>query len=160
MNGQPIKSRVWQKLWMISKCGWEMRKAMCVRFLFREATCSVTERISFFCSSAAIIRKVVLEFVWIFFLVGPFSRHVSIGMWGCDCWLFGQFGEPFSRELHACVFFRFDNICDFAHQRHVRYQLWCCIAVRRRRFSRAPHVSTDFESQADQSTTGEHPQLP
>ena len=26
--------------------------------------------------------------------------------------------------------------------------------------SRAPHVSTDFESQADQDTSGAHPQLP
>ena len=55
---------------MISKCGWEMKKAMCVRFLFVQprvvSTCSVTERISFVNSLAAAFRKGVLEFVWSF----------------------------------------------------------------------------------------------
>ena len=62
---------------MIPKCGWEMqKKAMCVRFLFVQpgvvSPCSVTERISFVNSFAAVFRKGVLEFVWIFDLVGPF----------------------------------------------------------------------------------------
>ena len=46
---------------MISKCGWEMKKAMCVRFLIVQpgvvSTCSVTERISFVNSFAAFFRK-------------------------------------------------------------------------------------------------------
>ena len=80
--------------WVISKCGWEVKKTMCVRFLYFQpgvvSTCSVTERISSANSVAAVFRKCVLEFVWNFYLVGPFLRHVSKGMWGCDCWLFGQ----------------------------------------------------------------------
>ena len=57
--------------WMISKRGWEMnKKAMCLRFLFVQpgvvSTCSVTGRISFVNSFAAVFRKGVLEFVWIF----------------------------------------------------------------------------------------------
>ena len=79
--------------------------ALCVRFLFVQpgvvSTCSVTERISFVNSFAAVFRKGVLEFVWNFYLVGPFLRHVSKGMWNGD-WT--EFGVPFSRELHACVF--------------------------------------------------------
>ena len=66
---------------------------MCVRFLFVQpgvvSTCSVTELISCVNSFAAVFTKGVLEFVWIF-LVGPFLRHVSKSMWGCDCWLFGH----------------------------------------------------------------------
>ena len=80
---------------MISKCGWEMKKKQCVYgfFFFQPgvvSTCSVTERISFVHSFAAVFRKGVLEFVWNLYLVGPFLRHVSKGTWGCDCWLFGQ----------------------------------------------------------------------
>ena len=52
------------------------KKAMCVRFLFVQpgvvSTCSVTERISSVNSFAAFSRKGVFEFVWIFYLVGPF----------------------------------------------------------------------------------------
>ena len=43
---------------------------------------------------------------------------------------------------------------------HISDKRWWCIAVRRLRFSRAPHVSTGFESQADQDTSGAHPQQP
>ena len=47
--------------WMISKCGWEMKKAMCVRFLFVQSgvvsTCSATERISFVNSFAAVFQE-------------------------------------------------------------------------------------------------------
>ena len=67
---------------------------MCVRFLFVQpgvvSTCSVTELISFVNSFVAFFRKGVLEFVWNFNLVGPFLRHVSKGVWGCDCSLFGK----------------------------------------------------------------------
>ena len=75
-------------------CMVEMKKAMCLRFLLVQpgvaSTCSVTERISCVNSFAAVFRKGVLEFAWIFYLVGPFLRHVSRGMWSCDCWLFGH----------------------------------------------------------------------
>ena len=54
------------KMWLGNE-----KKAMCVRFLFVQpgvvSTCSVTERISFVNSFAAVFRKGVLEFVWIFF---------------------------------------------------------------------------------------------
>ena len=89
-----IKESSLAEAWMISKCGREKKKAMCVRFLFDQpgvvSTCSVTERISFLNNFAAVFRKGVLEFVWNIYLVGPFLRNVSKGMWGCDCWLFGQ----------------------------------------------------------------------
>ena len=49
---------------------------MCVRFLFVQpgvvSTCSVTERISFANSFAAVLRKGVLECVWNFYLVDHF----------------------------------------------------------------------------------------
>ena len=55
---------------MIPTGGWEMKKAICVRILFVQpgavSTCSVTERISFVNSFAAVFRKGVLEFVWNF----------------------------------------------------------------------------------------------
>ena len=77
---------------MIPKCGWEVKKALCVRFLFVQpgvvSTCSVTERICFVNSFAAVFRKFVFEFVFEFFR--SILRHVSKCMWGCDCWLFGQ----------------------------------------------------------------------
>ena len=58
-------------------------------------------------------------------------------------------------------FFHFDSIFNFFTSAiNVGYQLWWCIAVRRLRLSRAPHVSTDFESEADQDTSGAHPQQP
>ena len=53
--------------------------------------CSVTERISFVNSFAAVFQEgcfgVRLE---IFILLDHLLRHVYKGMWGCDCWLFGQ----------------------------------------------------------------------
>ena len=52
-----------------------------------------------------------------FYLVGPFLRHVSKGMWGCDCWLFGQSFVCHFLENSTPAFFHFDSIFDFAHQR-------------------------------------------
>ena len=50
--------------------GHEKKRAKCLRFLFVQpgvvSTCSVTERNSFVNSFAAVFRKGVLEFVWIF----------------------------------------------------------------------------------------------
>ena len=107
---------------MIPKCGWEMKKAMCARFVFVQpgvvSTCSVTERISFFLSFAAVFRKGVLEFVWNVYLGGPFLRHVSKGMWGCDCWVFWtEFGVPFFSRAPRLRFCHFVSIFDFAHHR-------------------------------------------
>ena len=92
---------------MISKCGWEMKKTMCVRFLFVQpgvvSRCSVTKRISFVNSFAAVSRKGVLEFVWIFIFEAPFQRYVGLSLLA----FWTEFGASFSRELHACVFSTF-----------------------------------------------------
>ena len=71
-----IKESSLAEAWMISKCGREKKKAMCVRFLFVQpgvvSTCSMTERISFVNNFAAVFRKSVSEFVWNIYLVGAF----------------------------------------------------------------------------------------
>ena len=53
-----------------------------------------------------------------FFLAGPFLRHVSKGMRGCDCWLFGQsLVCQFLENSTLAFFVLFDSILDSAHQR-------------------------------------------
>ena len=55
------------------------------------STCSVTERISFVNSFAAVFRKGVLEFVLDFFnLLDHFKGTFPKVCGSCDCWLFGQ----------------------------------------------------------------------
>ena len=79
---------------MTSKCGWDMKKSMCVRFFFVQpgvvSTCNVTERISSVNSVGAVFRKGVLLFAWIVKNVGAMLRHVSKGMWGVIAGFFEQ----------------------------------------------------------------------
>ena len=115
---------------MTSKCGWGMKKAMRLRFLFVQPgvvpTCSVTERISFVNSFAALFRKGVLEFVWNFHLVGPFLRHVSKAVWCFDCWLFGQSSVCHFLENSTPAFFHFGSILEFLHISDKRWILFPC----------------------------------
>ena len=91
-----------------------MKKAMCVRFLFVQprvvSTCNVTERISFVNSFAAVFRKGVLEFVWMFYcwsiFEARFQRYVGLSLLA----FWTEFGVPFSRQLHDCAFFHVDSI--------------------------------------------------
>ena len=138
---------------MMSKCGWEM--AMCVRFLFVQpgvvSTCNVTDRITFVNRFAAVFRKGDLEFVWIF-SVEVFLSHVSQGMWVVLAGFWTEFGVGF---LH------FDCIIDFSHQRQtLDTSFGGALRFGGCTFPRAPHVSTDFESQADQDTSRAHIQQP
>ena len=67
---------------MISKCGWDMKKTMRVRFLFVQpgvvSTCSVTERVSFVNSFAAVFREGVFGVRLDFSNVGAFSMVCGV----------------------------------------------------------------------------------
>ena len=82
-------------------------------------------------------------------------------MWGCDCWLFGQSLVCHFLENSTPAFFSTLTVFLILH---VSDEPWIPAlvvhSVRKRRFSRTPHVSTDFESQADQDTSRAHLQQP
>ena len=74
------------KMWL----GHFFKRAMWVRFFFAQPwvvpTCNVTERISFVNFFAAVFLEGRLRC----FCFLAMLRHVSKGMWGCDCCFFEQ----------------------------------------------------------------------